>query len=172
MNNINLLESAQNKDGYNQDKKGKNSALVTSSLILILTFLVWGGAKFYSSYLDKQIAGLQSESQAESASLSGKSVDRVADFDERMNRALKESSSRSNFVNCLKDLENVVVSGARIDLVNYSKEKTEMKVAVDSFQTIARQILSFKNSQCFKDLEMGETTRDTNGKISFTLKNN
>jgi hypothetical protein len=170
MNNINLLESAQGKNGLNGSSIRRSGAFIIPFLILIFIFLAWGGTKFYSSHLTGQIAEENSKIQSETATLSGKNVDRVIDFNERMNRSLKETSSRSNINDCFKDLENSMVSGARIDSLSYSEDRIDIKVVADNFQTVARQILSFKNSNYFKDLKMAETSRDADGKVNFSFK--
>lgn len=167
MSNINLFESAQEKKGYNMKFSGK--ALAIPVIVLIITFSVLGAVKVGISYLEKQKNKIEQESQALEASLSGKNVDRVVDFEERMKKSQKIAFSRNDYGNYLDELETLVVSGARVSSLLYSSKEIEIEMVADNFQTIARQALSFKNSKYFKDLEMGDTNRNNEGGIGFLL---
>lgn len=169
MSNINLLQSAQEVDKIQKNKVFGKSFFVPI-VILIFVFLILGGVKFYSSYLKKEKTNLDTQVQAEYASLNGKTVNRVIDFQERIKKATEEMSSKANYSECLKELENSTVSGSKIVSLEYSPSSVEMKIAADNFKTVARQVMSFKQSNCFKDLSFGSTEREESGSILFTLK--
>lgn len=168
MTNINLLESAEGKNNQDQKSLG-GKALFIPLAVLLAVLLAFGGAKFYLSSLEKEKSGIDGEVKSESANLSGKSVDRAADFQERMKKAAEEVSSKENYENYLEELEALIVNGAKVESLKYSQTGAEMAITADDFKTVARQVLSFKQSKFFKDLKAGGATRDKEGKVSFTL---
>ncbi|MDO8529218.1 MAG: hypothetical protein Q7S18_00950 [bacterium] len=168
MTNINLLESAEGKDTQGQKKLG-GKALFVPLAVLLAVFLAFGGAKFYLSSLDKEKNQIDGEIKLESANLNGKNVDRVADFQERMKKAAGESSSKENYESYLEEMETLVVSGARVESLQYSPEEIAIAMTADNFKTMARQVLSLKQSKFFRDLKTGGASRKEDGKISFTL---
>ena len=167
MTNINLLESAQGKKTSSGPGLGK--ALSVPIIVLVAILAVWGGTKICSSYFLSQKNKVEEQNKLESANLSGKSIDRLVDFDERMRKSLEESSEKVNQEDYLRDLESAMITGSNIDSLKYSDGKIEVLLVADNFKTVARQILSFKNSKYFKDLRMDKTSRDEDGKIKYTL---
>jgi len=168
MTNINLLQSAQGKDIQNNKKFVMGKALVIPLVIVVIVFLVFGAEKSYSYYLSNKKIKLDNETKSFS-SLSGKNVDRIVDFQERTEMASKDALSKADYNAYLKELENTVVSGAIINSLKYGSEGIEVIIDADSFKTVARQVLSFKNSNYFKDLTVEKTSRDKEGKIQFIL---
>ena len=169
MTNINLLQSAQGKEDANNKKFKLEKALAIPLAILVAVFLIFGTAKYYSFYLSNKKANLDSEAKSFS-SLSGRNVDRIVDFQERADMAAKNALSKADYDIYLKDLESSVVSGAIINSLMYGSKGIEVTVNADNFKTVARQMLSFKNSNYFKDLVIEKTSRDKNGRIQFSLK--
>ena len=170
MTNINLFESAQGKNSLRRDGTGIGKELTLPIVVLAIVLVIFGLSKLYLMYLNNGISKVEEEKQTEAAAISGKNVDRVADFDGRMTTALTESSSGGNYGEYLTELENLMVAGARVDSLTYSKEGVELVMVADNFKTVARQAMSFKNSKYFKDLKMGKTSRDESGNIEFDLK--
>jgi hypothetical protein len=169
MSNINLFESAQGKKDPGQDGFRGGKALAIPLTILIGVFLILGAAKLYASYLSGQKSKIDQENTTEVNNFNGKNVDRVADFDARMRKSSKEAEDRINYDDYFKELENLMVSGAQVESFNYSQDKIDLKLTADSFQTVARQVMSFKNSTNFKNLKVSSTSRNSQGKILFEL---
>lgn len=168
MGNINLLESAQGKGSSAGSMLGIKSIYIPL-LVLFAILIIWGGSKAYSTYLLGQKNKVDEQNQLESANLSGKSADRLVDFNERMKKASEESADRANFEDYLKELESIMISGSNVESLKYSSDKIEILMTADNFKTVARQILGFKNSKYFKDLGMEKTSFDESGKIKFDL---
>jgi hypothetical protein len=169
MTDINLLESVE-KNGSRNRKFVLGTSFVVPVVVLVAIFSLLIGAKSYFFYLEKKNTALISENAVEMENLKGKNVDRVVNFDRRMELGLKEISSKEDYDNYLKELESLMVSGARIDSFRYSSSAVDLAVSADNFNTVARQILSFKNSSYFKDLKMGATSRNEDGSVKFTMK--
>lgn len=168
MTNINLLESAQGRGASKNSIFGIKSIYIPL-LILFAILIVWGGSKAYLYYLSNQKGSIDEQNQQETANLNGKSADRIVDFNERMKKASEESAAKENYEDYLKELESIMVSGANIESLKYSNEKVEIVMVADSFKTVARQILEFKNSNHFKDLVMEKTSFNESGKVKFNL---
>jgi type II secretory pathway component PulL len=169
MNNINLFESAQGGNNIKQ-RFGGGKAFIIPVMLLVGVFIVLGLLKWYSSSLDSQKTNLVQENESELATLSGKNVDRVVDFEKRMEKASKESSSRAEYSKYLEELESLMVSGVRVNSFMYSSDAAKIELAVDNFQAAARQALSFKNSNDFKNLKIKSTSRSEDGKIVVNLE--
>lgn len=167
MNNINLLESAQGGGSAKKIGLGIKS-LSIPIIVLVFVFAIWGGMEFYSNYLLGQKNKIDEMNKMEKNALKGESVNRVVDFEERMKKSESETSSKNNYEEYLKDLEGIMVPGSMIESLKYG-EKIEVTLVADNFQTIARQILGFKNSKYFKDIQMDKTSREESGKIKYSL---
>jgi flagellar basal body-associated protein FliL len=171
MTNINLLHSVESSENPGKKSLIREKVLFIPLAVLVGIFLIFGAAKFYIFYLSNQKIKIDKENQMELSNLSGKNVDRIVDFENRMETASKEVSSRNDYDSYLKELENLMVNGARLDSFKYTSQSTELVLVADNFKTAARQILSFKNSNYFKDLSLaGQIARDKDGNIQFTLK--
>lgn len=170
MANIDLLQSAQGRKTFNQRGLWGMKALFVPLIVLVVAVALFAAAKFYSSYLSGEKSKIDQENQMEMSNLIGKNVDRVVDFKERMDLALKESSAKEDYNSYLKELESLMINGARLDSLKYSSKGIDMILIADNFKTLARQNLSFRNSKYFKDLKMGQASRDENGNIKVTLK--
>jgi len=170
MTNINLFESAQ---GKNNSKQGGNfgggRVFRVPIIVLVSVFAIFGGLKLYLAYLSGAEKKVEAEIAVQAETLKGKNVDRVADFSERLPKALEESSLRSDYSEYLRELEGLIVSGARVESFDYSAENSEIKIIADNFKTVSRQALSFKNSKNFKELNVKETSRDKDGNIRLDL---
>lgn len=169
MSNINLLESIE-KNGSQSRKNSWGASFIVPIVILITIFSLLFGAKIYLAYLKNKDEKIVKENELEMSNLSGKNVDRIINFERRMELGLKELSSKENYEDYLKELESLMVSGARVEFFKYSSNAIELIVSADNFNTVARQMLSFKNSSYFKDLKMDKTTKNDDGSIKFIMK--
>ena len=169
MANINLLDSVEKNDSRNE-KFVWGAPFIFPIVIVVVAFLLLIGAKAYLAYLGNKNEKIKEENKLETSNLTGKNVDRVVNFERRMELGFKELKSSEDYDNYLKELESLMVSGARIDSLKYSSSGIEIIISADNFNTAARQILSFKNSSYFRDLKMGKTARGEDGAIKVTMK--
>lgn len=170
MTNINLFESAQGKNNFKQNNFGGMKTFLVPIIVLVSVFVIFGVAKLYLMYLSGENEKISLEISTEIKNMSGKNVDRVSDFNERMSRAAKEVSLRDDYNGYLSELESLMVSGSRVNSFKYSLSRAEMTLTADNFKTVARQIMSFKGSKYFKDLKVENTSRNKDGKIELGLK--
>ena len=150
---------------------GGGKALFFPIVILAMAFLAFGGVKWYLYYLNKENNKLYEESSLQLSGLSGKNSDRIADFQNRMDVASKETTSRSNYEDYFKELESSIVSGVKVVSFGYSQDTIEITMSADSFETVAKQMLSFNKSKYFSGLTIDKTTsKDKDGKITFSMR--
>jgi hypothetical protein len=169
MSNINLLESAQGKKNNSRGILSGKS-FVIPVIILVFVFLIFGATKIYASYLDKKKASIDEENTQELANLSGKNVERIFDFTERLKLAKEKTLLKKNYNNYLKELEDGLVQGITVSSLKYSDSGVEVSMVADNFKVVAQQVLSFKKTNnYFKDLSISKTSRNEEGKIEFSL---
>lgn len=142
-------------------------ALIFPFILLVFVFASLGAAKFYLSYLDKEKIKIDDEERMELANLSGKTVDRIADFQDRMKLAAKEAAAKKDYNDYLRELESSLVKGVRVNSFTYSPEKVSLEMTADNLKETARQALSFKNSRYYKELVLGATSVGEEDKIEF-----
>jgi len=84
---------------------------------------------------------------------------------------LVEQSKSPVAFNVLRAVEDSLVAGVYID--SYSQDKTagslKLSCVTDSYDSVARQVLSFKNSDVFSDVTVGKMDLSSEGKINFLL---
>lgn len=169
MSNINLLESIEKNNSRNK-KFILGASFVLPVIILVVVFSLLIGEKLYLAYLGSKNEKIIKQNELEMSNLSGKNVDRVVNFERRMELGLKELKSKEDYGDYLKELESLMVSGARVNSLEYSSVGIELIASADNFNTVARQILSLKNSSHFNNLKMSTTSRNEDGSIEFTMK--
>jgi Tfp pilus assembly protein PilN len=175
MANINLYQSIQEEKNTSQKKGIMDKGLSVVILILVLTFAIWGGLKLYNLFLNKKLVSLNSQITAESGKVDAGKMNRVADFQERMNIIKQNIAQKEDPAEFLGNLEKSVIPGIVIDSCEFKygdKDKGDtlaLTAITDSFNSLAGQILSLKKIDYFKNVEMGSVTRDQDGKIRFVI---
>lgn len=165
---INLRQPIQTQGAEKGSGLLGSSAFLSLGLI-ILVLLVFGGLRTYSSVLEGNIETTKAEISQESNSLPSPEVNRVISFQQRLDK-ISELAVKNDPTMLLRELEKVSFPGTMITALKYSGRSVEVTLTADNFQTVAKQILSFKKSTYFQDVSTGATTRDTKGKIVFVLK--
>lgn len=174
MANINLYQSIQEEKNISQKKGLMDRGLLVVIFILVLTFAIWGGLKFYNLFLNKKLVSLNDEITAESGKVEADKMDRVADFQERMDLIKRNIPQKEDPAEFLGNLEKAVISGVVLDSCEFKYDESigntlTLTAVTDSFKSLAEQILSLKKITYFKSVAMGSVMRDQDGKIRFVI---
>lgn len=168
MTTINLYRDQQEK----QKNKFSSSGLIFSVGIIIVTLLIFGGLKLTVSILSSQSEKLANSIQNEKNSLIGVTdVKKVIDMQTRLDY-IKENLkinngqiSRSRATQILDSIGSEINPGIVIESYLFenndmNKNKISLTFSVSNFSDLARQILSFKNSSSFTNLNITNISRE------------
>jgi hypothetical protein len=172
MVNINLAENEY-------DQKEKTGRLYnTGALALLFVLIVLVAAFFWLDYSTKSVEGKITATNAQYAQERSnlvKSANRdVIDFQNRLDIAGNLVAQRNAGVESLPAVEKAFVSGASATSLTYDQTKNSVDVAgvADTYEIMAKQLLSFKQSDYFSGATVGKTSLDQNGKVVFDLSLN
>lgn len=171
MSDINLSSVS-----YEEQKKGhySQSALVGVFATMILVLVAWGGLTAYKIfYLEKSIAKAKSAYEISKAQLSGDEAKKVIDFQRRLEVSGTLVVQGRSMWDDMTQIESLMVPNSYLSSYEYDdKSKTiTLGCTGDNFNTMAKQILSFKNSPYFSEVTAGTSAIDTqNGKITFPVE--
>lgn len=169
MTNINLSQSSQEFGGGQKKAKASDKGLIISISILVVTLLIFGGLKLWSTQISSKQAQINDQIERESRSLQGKDVDRVADFQQRMLAIGDNISSKQDPNEILLNISNALVGGSVVNSIKADSGSVEIGVVSDNFLTVAKQVLSLKKSEYFSSVSITEVNTDESGKVSYTL---
>jgi len=165
MVNINLVT-----DGKNQDGVGSGISWLAVLLLVVLggyAFLV-----FYGKNLDKKMNNLKLEYKSKRNSLIEGDAKKVLDFENRLVLSRKLMSEERNVKQDIEKVEGLIISGTYLNSYFYDEgtQAITLSCYADNYETIAKQILSFKSSDYFLSVLAGETKFDVkSNKISFPI---
>ncbi len=146
--------------------------------LLLLVAMLYAALFFYGRYLDKKTIDLKAQYADKHNMFMSNDTKKVMDFQNRLNIS-QTLIGESRDIN--KDLDAVraaISSGTYLDSYKYDNAAgtITLNCFANNYDTIAKQILSFKNSSYFSTVSIGDTKLDTKTNIiSFsiilTLKN-
>lgn len=172
MPGINLLQNDQ------QTENRHKSTLVNLGIgipigILVLVLLAYGGFKIYNGQLEEKHKAMLIEIQKEAESVIASDVNLVADFEERLQKSEKEIYPENYAKEANKEffekVEGAVIQGVQIISLNNKEGAVDIDMITGDFLTVAKQILSFKKSDYFKEVNISNISRDEDAKVLFTL---
>jgi uncharacterized membrane protein len=167
MANINLSQSSMERNKHELNSVFDKSLLISSGL-LIISFGTWLGLIAYNSSLDKKVIAVDQNITTQSAEIESGAVNRIVDFQERMqnvDQKLKSTDIMPQEMFAL--VEKLMVTGVSLDSYEYDlKTKTvSMKAMANEFKDIARQVTNFKSQSTFKSVIVGSTSKGSDGKV-------
>lgn len=170
MPGTNLLQSSQDSRGF----RGQNlmdKSLIGSFVLLFIALATWGGIRWYMKVLDDKAVALDAVIQTNASQLHSKTVDRVADFDARVQAIGTNMTGVIETKDKLSQLERLVIPN--VVLTGYKYDAGDNTVVVngttDNYRYVALQIMSLKSEALFSDVTVEALGRTTEGKITFTL---
>jgi hypothetical protein len=172
MANTNLFKSVQETEDLGKAVKRARQGFILPSLFLFIVLLAWGGIKVYSMQETKKVADINNQTIAESQNLQGKNIDRVADFQGRLDKIIQANGSKIDTNNLFTQFQNTIVQGSRATNFEYDSSSNSLKATFlcDDFSVVAREIMSFKESTYFGGAVIDSISRDSQTqKVSLSL---
>lgn len=169
--------SSINLSSFSQEEK-KPAQLTEKSLlgvflILVLVLAAWSGLFFYGKYLDKKIDQAKQNYQEQIVQLGNEGSKNVIDFQKRLDVSKALIAQGRNIGEDLTQIESLIVPNVYLSGFSYdeSGKKISLNCVGDNYNTVAKQILSFKNSSYFSSVAAGSSNIDTqSNKISFPIE--
>lgn len=159
MTTINLYQEQGESKSSNSSNQIVDKGFLLSIGILAITLLVFGGMKFFAFDLERKSAKTDEQIKAAQASFSGDRVNSTVDFQQRLEAIKENNNSRTDSVSALSDTAKVILPSVRI--VDYAQEKNALSITLsaDKFLDVARQVLSFKDSDAFSGVAVSKIQR-------------
>lgn len=170
MAGINLSQSLQEKQAQTQIRVfDRNFFLTLGGFLLLLG--VFGGTHWYVLYQAKQIQDLEQRLAEKTSTLRGEQVNRIADFDRRLDRIQEHLTTEPNPAQSFKQLEMYTLP--TVQLTEYSFIRSEGTVNISglasSLKEVAQQMLAFKGMTGVSGVTVGQIRYSTEGKIEFSF---
>ena len=171
MPGMNLSQSTVDEEEVEKQSLFDSGFIVSLSLIL-LSASMFGGLHFYIGFLDKKILVLESELSGSAMSLKGDHIDRVADFDARLNHFSTNKVDFFETRDIFQKLESSMLPGVVLEEFQYNaKEKV---VTIDGtsgdYRRLAEQMMTFKKEAIFSKLKVENIARNDEDQVTFVLK--
>lgn len=171
---INLSQSGQGDEMFER-RSFFHKGMIMSMVVIVLVAVIWVGAWFYLSRINKNIEKANAEIFTFQGGTSTDSeADKAADFKKRMDFVLGEPLAY-NPDESLREMAKLVVRGAYVDTYEFDGKKKTLSVNLlcDNFEVMAQQIRSFKKSGYFSDITLedksGEKNEDGKVGLGFTM---
>ncbi|HAI74313.1 MAG TPA: hypothetical protein DCS28_02715 [Candidatus Moranbacteria bacterium] len=165
MANINLITSKEDEKAFGSGTSGLFVVLFTIIAIYVLLL-------FYGSYLEKSSVKLKEEYDNKRLSFVAGDSRKVLDFQNRLliakNLVIQERSVNDD----IKKIEELFIVGMYLNSYNYDEiaKTITLDCYADSYEIVAKQILSFKSDEYFSTVSIGATEFDAKtGKINFPI---
>lgn len=175
MSNINLYPGGSENS---QIGSRKRSSLLDGSFffsigMFLLVLLVFGGVKLASSNFQEKKELLGQELENAQASFAGSDIDRIMDFQTRIDKAIEKISTKPDPRYVFAAVEEVVAKGVVTTSISYATSSGVVGVTMDflanDYWSVAKQILSVKDSDKFSNVSVSGLSRQEKG-ISFSIK--
>lgn len=176
MSNINLNLTTESG---NQNKSGIFSgSLIFSIAILALVLCLYGVLLFYNKKLGSDISNVQAEYIVENDKFQAGNAKQVMDFSNRSKVAGKFLADDQSAVEIISELEKSMLPAVHLSSLKYDKKTKTVALACvgDNFNTVAKQVLNFKQNEYFSVVVPGVSAVDPtdskklNFEIDLTIK--
>lgn len=179
MTTINLRQNTQEEPSRFSVKNG-NNGFIFSLGILIVTLTVLAGLRFYVPFAEGKNQALADVVSAENNKLVGlKSLEKVSDMQKRLieiksNLQLKEGKvTRLEMTKVLEYLGNDLNAGVVVYDFKYEAGKVTVSFDANDFGDVAKQVLNFKKSNYFTNVNILDISREKNTiicSVEMTIK--
>ncbi|MFZ2188315.1 MAG: hypothetical protein WAV73_02005 [Candidatus Moraniibacteriota bacterium] len=155
MANINLVTDREN-----------TKMLGTGTTVLLVIFfvvlLIYGGMIFYGNKLGTDLATAKEEYAAKFNMFTIGDSKKVLDFQNRLTISNELLAMERDNGRDLENIESVMIDGVYLESYTYDEAAKIIKIDcfADSYDTVAKQILSFKGDDYFSTVLAGETKLD------------
>lgn len=159
MTGINLYQDST-QSGPSKKEGIVNGGFIVSLSLLFITLVVWGALKLYSGILERQNTALINQIQQEKKSITGNSeLDRVTDFQKRVEEISQTEAAKKYVKEVVGKVAAGMVAGSVLTSFSDEDGRVILAIRTDGFQTVARQILSFKKSGNFDNVSVDSINR-------------
>jgi phosphopantetheine adenylyltransferase len=167
MTTINLYQD-QKKDQKDFSYRAATSGFIFSLSILIITILALVVLKFAVSILDRQNEALVINIQNEKNSMAGLSnLEQIVDMQTRLKQIKNNLQINNNQVSRIQMTQMLDHFGTEVNagivVSSYKYEDSSNKISLtfnaNNFSDAARQILSFKDSEYFTNVNLAKISR-------------
>lgn len=167
MVNINLTSGNEPKKEGVAFKKGLFSVI----FIFLVILAAYGGFVIYKNKLAKDTVATNDQYSHEYAILASGNAKEVADFQNRLVIAKDLVNKKNIAEDSLVALEKVISPGVYLEKADYDNQSKQIILACvgDNYDSVAKQILNFKNSDYFNLVKAGETSLAEGGKVKFPI---
>lgn len=171
MSGMNLSQSVPEEEST-EDRSFFDGGFILSLSLILLSAIAFGGVRLYIGSLDKKIATVEETLSANAQRLSGENIDRIADFDSRLNYFSANKSDFSDTQEILSMLEKRVLPDTVLKKFEYNPHDKVIFIEgeSDDFKKLAEQIMAFKDEKIFSNMEVQTLDREEASLITFTLK--
>jgi len=170
MPNINLAAEEVSR-GSSNPIFGKG--LISSIIILIFAFILYGALLIANRVLSSKIEGVKSEYGVEYNKFLSGNGNEIIDFQNRSDEAGKIIVENKPSSDILSQIEKSILPSVYLDSLKYdgNVKKISLSCVGDTFQTVAKQILSFKQNEYFSAVIPGRSSLGTTekNKIDFSI---
>jgi len=173
MNNLNLYQGL----GGNPENKRKMSIIDSEFFwsigLLVFVLIVLGVTRLILNVFENKKILLEDRIATESATFGGSDLNRIVDFQVRVNESNKNIKNKTDMFKVFSDIESSMTKGSAAVSLLYSDERktpsvVETEMLAGDFSVVARQILGFKENNSFKDVFVQEISRSEEG-IKFKI---
>ena len=173
MSNINLAIEETPKNNSRTVKTG----LLISAIVLILLICLYGALLFINKKVSAQISSVQNQYKTEYNKLLAGDGNNIIDFENRSKVAQKLISQDKPVSVSFSQIENSLLPAVYLTSYKYDKKKgmITLDCVGDNFNTVAKQILSFKENGYFSQVIPGASqinilTNQLNFSINLKIK--
>jgi Tfp pilus assembly protein PilN len=170
MANINLYQVEQTEAQKNRAGIFDGGMLAAMGFALVV-LLVFGGMKFYLNSLDQKMVSLNEEENAGRQALNEEDVNLVASFGQRIDEIKlgTEAFATNDPAKIFEEVQKTVLSGVVVSELSFKGNAVDLNIVAENFEILSKQILSFKNADLFKTVEVASTNRNESGKVAAIL---
>lgn len=172
MANINLHQSFER----GEEMRKKPSFFKSRTFISLAILIVFSGAyfsfKYYQFFLNNKKQALIDSKKQEVTSIDRSLVGEMIDFNKKAEDISANLEEKNDPQENLSKLEQLVLDDVYLNQYNYDHIENLVKIEAvsGSLQSIAEQMLNFKRSGYFSDIEISSTQRNEEGQLIFGLE--
>lgn len=161
MSNINLNfseESASRKEA-----KAFGSSVIISIICLLLVLLLYGFLLVANKNLNTKIGEANDQYQEKYDAFVAGNARSVIDFNNRSKEAKRLLDGDEKTTEILGEIERTILPSVYLTSLKYDRDKKTVSLSCvgDNFNTVAKQVLSFKESQLFSSVVPGASVVDS-----------
>lgn len=170
MSNINLYQ-----DGRVGEKTSRESFLdkgmIVGVLVLGIVLAGYGGLQVYLRSLNQKIEASQKEASDARKSLDGEGVNLAASFQQRLDmlESAKSVFDKNDPAKVFQNVQDAMIQGVVASEIGFKDRTLKVVFLADSFEILASQIMSFKKSGAFRDVQVKNSVRTEDGKVNTEL---